>query len=46
MYKTPTRFRLSPRVGRSMPVEYFVLTNLRPEGAVIGRFAGQPMPRR
>ena len=26
-----------------MPTEYFVLANLRPEGAVIGHFAGQPI---
>jgi hypothetical protein len=36
MYKTPTRFRLAPRVGRSVPTEYFVLANPQPEGAVIG----------
>jgi hypothetical protein len=36
MYKTPTRFRLAPRVGRRMPTEYFVLAHPRPEGVVIG----------
>jgi hypothetical protein len=43
MYKTPTRFRLAPRVGRSIPTEYFVLANLQAEGAVIGHVGDQPI---
>jgi hypothetical protein len=43
IHKTPTRFWLSPRVGRSVPSEYFTLTTLRFEGAVIGHHAGRPI---
>lgn len=43
MYRTPTRFRLAPRVGRRTPTEYFVLANLQFEGAVIGYLAGRPI---
>lgn len=43
MYKTPTRFRLSPRVGRSVPTEYFVLANLRHDGPVVGHLDDQPI---
>ena len=41
MYRSPTRFWLSPRVGRRVPSEYFTLTTLRFDGAVIGRHDGR-----
>ncbi len=43
MYRTPTRFRMAPRVGRRIPTEYFVLANLQFEGAVIGYLADRPI---
>ncbi|MGO4832892.1 hypothetical protein AB4144_11455 [Rhizobiaceae sp. 2RAB30] len=43
MYRTPTRFRLAPRVSRRTPTEYFVLANLQFEGAVIGYLAERPI---
>lgn len=30
--------------GRGVPVEYFILSNLRSEGATIGHLAGKPIP--
>lgn len=36
-------FRLAPRLGRNIPVEYFVLANLKNKGAVIGRLADHPI---
>ncbi len=31
--------RLTPRLGRNVPSEYFILTNLSHEGEIIGRLA-------
>lgn len=38
-----TSFRPAPRLGRSIPTEYFVLANLRSRGAIIGRLADHPI---
>ena len=43
MSRTTSLFRLAPRVSRSLPIEYFVLANLRFLGPVIGRLAGAPI---
>ncbi|QND67306.1 hypothetical protein HB777_27525 [Mesorhizobium loti] len=34
---------LTSRVSRRVPTEYFVLANLREQGAIIGRLAGHPI---
>ena len=44
MIGSRTRFGLPSTVGRrSMPIEYFVLANIRSEGPVVGRLADQPI---
>ncbi|UVK38807.1 hypothetical protein LHFGNBLO_000095 [Mesorhizobium sp. AR10] len=43
MNKSLIPFKLSARVGRSLPTEYFILANLRSEGATIGHLAGAPI---
>lgn len=35
--------KLAPKVSRSFPTEYFILTNLRFEGGVVGHLAGKPI---
>ncbi|CDX61310.1 hypothetical protein [Mesorhizobium sp. M2C.T.Ca.TU.002.02.1.1] len=32
-------FRMAPRLGQNIPTEYFILANLKNDGAVIGRLA-------
>jgi hypothetical protein len=34
---------LTSKVSRRVPTEYFVLANLREQGAIIGRLAGHPI---
>jgi hypothetical protein len=34
---------LTSRVSRKVPTEYFVLANLKEQGAIIGRLAGHPI---
>jgi len=37
MLKTSPSFKPSSRIGRGVPTEYFVLANVRHQGAVIGQ---------
>ncbi|PTE08384.1 hypothetical protein C9427_21695 [Mesorhizobium helmanticense] len=37
-------FKRGARIGRSPPIEYFILVNLQSDGAIIGHLAGQPIP--
>jgi hypothetical protein len=44
MNKNLNPFKLGPRIGRSVPTEYFILANLQSEGTTIGHLAGRPIP--
>jgi hypothetical protein len=43
MNKSLNPFKLGVRPGRSLPTEYFILANLRSEGATIGHLADKPI---
>ncbi|TPI26741.1 hypothetical protein FJ414_29790 [Mesorhizobium sp. B3-1-6] len=36
-------FRMAPRLGQNIPIEYFILADPRDKGAVIGRLADHPI---
>jgi len=36
-------FKMTGRIGRSVPTEYFILSDLRSEGATIGHLADKPI---
>ena len=44
MNKSLNPFKLSARVGRSLPAGSFILADLRSEGATIGHLGGRPIP--
>ena len=35
--------KMTARIGRGVPTEYFILSDLRTEGATIGHLAGNPI---
>ena len=43
MNKNFNPFKLGAGIGRGVPVEYFILSNLRSEGATIGHLADKPI---
>ena len=43
MRKSLNPFKMTGRIGRGVPTEYFILSDLRSEGATIGHLAGNPI---
>lgn len=37
------RLKLPSKMSRNFPAEYFILTNLQSEGAILGQLAGAPI---
>ncbi len=43
MRKSLNPFKMTGRIGRGVPTEYFILSDFRTEGATIGHLAGKPI---